>query len=412
MFSSQFYENPDKQSLLKHFLGCDVQNLPTPSFLVDRAKFSANSAKMLEGASRLHAEFRCHVKTHKALEGVRLQLGTGPLKTDKIVVSTLAEAWSLIPLVEEGILKDVLFGVPVIQLRIPELAAFSEKVKLNLMVDHAAQIEALRGYSLQHGTKWNIFVKIDLGTGRAGMGNTSAQLSSLLATLLGPECSKYISLTGFYCHAGHSYGSKSGNEAKTILLEEIRHANAAAVSALKIRPGLKLHLSVGATPTAHISQQITIEEIEKEIGNKLLGTLELHAGNYPCCDLQQVATGLVDEENVSVSLLAEIVSEYPGRGNPPGEQLINAGVVALSRELGPFPGFGKVVSKYGNWVVGKLSQEHGILTALDDTCKFIPYGTKVKILPQHSCITAANHGWYFVVEDGKVVDVWVPTKLW
>lgn len=58
-----------------------------------------------------------------------------------------------------------------------------------------------------------------------------------------------------------------------------------------------------------------------------------------------------------------------------------------------------------------VSQEHVILAAQGDCC-FMPYGTMVKILLQHACITASAHVWCFIIKDNFVVDVWVPAELW
>lgn len=416
MFPSQYYVPPDAAALRKAYLGKAVAELPTPSVVIDRRKFQANSARMLQSAASLGVEFRCHVKTHKTLQGVEVQLGhgTGAPTTNKIIVSTLAEAWFLLPLVEKGLIADMLFGLPVARLRFSELQALSEKIpQLRLMVDSVAQANALAEYAKEHKVNWSVFIKVDMGYARAGVPYDSDLLQELVGVVVGEE---HLSLYGFYCHAGNSYGASGAGDARKFFLEEVRHANAAVKVALARHPKLMLQISVGATPTAHVSQKVdSVALIEADLGEPLLGTLEVHAGNYPCCDLQQVATGLVLKDDVSLFLLAEVLTEYPGRhGKVPGEQLINAGAIALSRETGPLPGHGVVVrpAEYGDWFVGKVSQEHGILYPNSADCKFIPYGTKVLVVPQHACITACAHAWYFVVEDDTVVDIWVAAKLW
>lgn len=422
MFPSTFIAHPDKQALLAAYKGKRVEELPTPSFLIDKTIFTDNCERMLANAKAIGADFRAHIKTHKTLEGTALQLGSGELTTDKIVVSTLAEAWGIMPLVEQGKIKEIHFSLPVLKSRLGELADLASKVpKLLLMLDSADQLDVLAEFSKNHpGTKvWNVFVKINMGTNRAGLVNGSAALENLLRKLFSDaSVAEFVQIYGFYCHAGHSYGADSIDPAKQFLLDEIKHANTAASFAIEMNPDLagKLQISVGATPTAHSSSVLTEKDIESTIGGKLLGNLELHARCYPCCDLQQVSTHMVSLEDVSVSVLAEVVSTYPGRGGKePGEQLINAGVIALAREFGPLPGHGRIVEPkgYENWIVGRLSQEHGILVPLEEKAtEFIPLGTKVRVVPQHACITAAAYQWHFVVEDGVVVDVWVPYKYW
>ncbi len=42
----------------------------------------------------------------------------------------------------------------------------------------------------------------------------------------------------------------------------------------------------------------------------------------------------------------------------------------------------------------------------------LPLGTLLKIIPNHSCLTAACHRLYFVVRGDEVVDVWRPCHGW
>lgn len=116
--------------------------------------------------------------------------------------------------------------------------------------------------------------------------------------------------------------------------------------------------------------------------------------------------------------MAEVCSVYPERN----EALVNAGVLSLSREKSAHPGFGAVASKPG-WAILRLSQEHGIIGALDkEKCSKELYqmventfkvGEKVFLFCQHACITAAGYPAYYVVDERDiVVDVWKPWKYW
>jgi D-serine deaminase-like pyridoxal phosphate-dependent protein len=138
-----------------------------------------------------------------------------------------------------------------------------------------------------------------------------------------------------------------------------------------------------------------------------------HPGCYPANDLQQLSTGSILEDDLAVKVVAEVCSIYPDRN----EALINAGVLALSRETShAFPGYGNVVGQ--KWTVGRLSQEHGILVAPDGDASakvedYFHIGQKVLLNIQHVCITVSGHGWYFVVnDDGIVGDVWFPWRGW
>lgn len=414
-YPAKFTPFADKQKLVDAFVGKKKADLSTPALIVDRSIFTANAEKMLAASNKLGINFRAHVKTHKTLEGTKLQLGSKDVKTDRIVVSTLGEAWGLVPLMEEGLIKDVLFSLPVVKSRLSELVDLSTRVEnLRLMLDNYKQIETLVEFSktTNYSKKWSIFVKINMGTNRAGILNTDEELDKIIEAA--HKHSDYISLYGFYCHAGHAYSSCNCDQAQNYLIDEINHGNIACQKALAKIPQLKdLVISVGSTPTAHTADWLEVSKI-----SSLAGNLELHAGNYPFCDLQQVGTGCAKIENVSCRILADVISSYPGRGSKqPGEELINAGVIALARESGPIPGYGRVYSPagYENWIVGRLSQEHGILTPLDEKVEteLIPVDTRVEIIPQHSCIAAAGFPWYYIFDgDDTVVDIWIPYRGW
>jgi D-serine deaminase-like pyridoxal phosphate-dependent protein len=65
--------------------------------------------------------------------------------------------------------------------------------------------------------------------------------------------------------------------------------------------------------------------------------------------------------------------------------------------------------------VESTNQEHGIVTARTGGIDFGRFrvGSRVKILPNHACATAAAHGRYFVTDGTeRVVDVWERVNGW
>lgn len=400
------YPRVDIQALKNEYVGKTLQDIPTPAFVVDRSVMRDNCNKMLQRAKSMNASFRAHVKTHKSDSGVLLQLGSEG-DCNSVVVSTLMEAWKLKPFYESGKIIDILYGLPVVKSRIWELEELSTIVPtVRLMIDNADQIKVLEEAS---NKCWSIFVKINMGTDRAGIHVRDGKLVDIINKIIK---SKTLKLHGFYCHAGHSYSSKSEQEALNFLYQEIAAANEAAIIAKSIDSSLDLTISVGSTPTSHSSNLIDVSKLQK-----LSAHLELHAGNYPFCDLQQMATQCISKENVSCRVLTEVVSCYKDRGDdPPGEVLINAGVIALAREPGPLPGWGQVATnRYQNWIVGRISQEHGILVPLHNSLipPFPPIGQRLEVIPQHSCITANAYPWYYITDGSDlVVDVWATWRGW
>lgn len=133
-------------------------------------------------------------------------------------------------------------------------------------------------------------------------------------------------------------------------------------------------------------------------------------------DCQQMATSLVPPENVALSVLATVVSLYPHRS----EAMCDAGALAMSKDTGPWAGFGRVVwpeEAASGWDLGRVSQEHGTLVhrpGVTESASDLQVGQVVRIAPQHACLTCAAYPWFYVVDDGgdTVADVWVPWKGW
>ncbi|CAO1612606.1 unnamed protein product [Parajaminaea phylloscopi] len=511
---------PSKRELRDRFVGKDLSHLRTPAAIVDVAKVERNCVRMLDLASQWGVPFRAHVKTHKTLEGsIRMLAPRQGLTTSRAIAATMPEAWGLL---EESTavdardvesmksaLDDVLYSLPAPLDKIQELAEYrtalrkfskrGDAAQLRFMVDNAAQVQALQAYAAQHSeSPFSVFVKVESGNRRAGVHPSSQTLVKLLETIR-DHC-PLVSVFGFYTHAGNSYGSRSVDEAEVRLTEEIEAADKAGVVAQSVllsgnatdasRHTQPFVLSVGSTPTAHAAHQFVATK--KALASLKGGQVELHAGNYPFLDLQQVATRAVPGEqgtttccsdehpqhrgtamsNVGFSILSTVIAEYPGRasneasgvagdgawaadgkGRHGDEAMCDAGGIALSRDVGPFGGLGHVVEPRDlrGWEINRTSQEHGLLSlragdphrwasewtldgdaakgdaAKGDAAKDaadavyprrLNLGERIRIVPQHSCLTAAQHALYYVVDSrdesgGTVVtDVWVPWKFW
>ena len=139
----------------------------------------------------------------------------------------------------------------------------------------------------------------------------------------------------------------------------------------------------------------------------LNGVTEVRPGNYALYDLDQVSLGSCEISDCAATVLTSVIS-----ANKHGGSVIDAGALALSKDLGRAdpgaPSYGRVFSDYENGGldstrVTSLSQEHGIV---DES---FPIGQRLRILPNHSCLTVAQFDEFVVVRGEKVVDRW---KIW
>jgi len=439
--------------------------LRTPALVIDRARFASNCARVTKNAEEWGAVLRAHLKTHKTAEGSRYQLVNDGGRSDRVIVSTLMEAWEVMRsgLVTEGVVKDLLYGLPVAGNKIADLALLRKEMEahggtLRLFVDHPEQIHFLEAFNKvevaagREAKRWSVFVKINGGQNRAGIPpDPIPAFREFLSVLF---TSPAVSLFGFYSHAGNSYFATNLPDCEAILggeVDVVQRAARIALDLLKDQPSLASSaatgidpngaggtgwvLSVGSTPAAHSASA----DFKARVAQVLLGSLELHAGNYPLLDVQQLYTTLVGEQNIAQRVLGTVVSYYPARG-PDGldEAMCDIGALGVSKDTGKTPGFGEIVGVVGasperraevkgQWRLGRISQEHGVLTELPAAGNAerekgkLKIGDVIEVVGQHACLICAGYPWYYIVDSSerapgdleeKVADVWVPWKGW
>ena len=136
---------------------------------------------------------------------------------------------------------------------------------------------------------------------------------------------------------------------------------------------------------------------------------EVRPGNYVYFDATQAALRSCRLEDVAVSVLTTVVGSYPDRGT----LVVDAGALALSKDLGVNGDsrYGIVCDEHLRPLPMKLisvSQEHGKI----ETSAHLPVGTRLRIVPNHSCLTAAMFDVYHVIDGERVVAGWRPVRGW
>ena len=141
-----------------------VEDLGTPAALVDLDVVERNAARMSERASRLGVRLRPHVKTHKTIEAARLQVRG---QFGGITVSTLAEA----AFFAAGGFRDITYAVPIAPAKLEAAAQLSRRVdRLGVLLDDPGVADAVETCVCENGTRLSVFLKVDSGGRRAGVG--------------------------------------------------------------------------------------------------------------------------------------------------------------------------------------------------------------------------------------------------
>jgi D-serine deaminase-like pyridoxal phosphate-dependent protein len=354
-----------------------LDDLPTPCLVLDLGILKRNLAHMQAAIARHPGVvLRPHMKTAKSLKVAELAApGFGP-----ITVSTLAEAQYFF----DGGWRDQIYAVGITPQKLDQAAALGLKV-ITDDADAAAAIAA-------HPGDIRALVEIDVGEGRGGVAPDEALA---LARILGPR------LAGIFTHAGHSYAGRSEEDMRRIAEQE-RSGAAHAAQALR-DAGIAVDMvSLGSSPTALYAQS-------------LAGITEVRAGVYMFGDLFQAQLGTHGLDDIAMTVLASVIGRKPARG----AVLLDAGGLAMSKDRSTAAapvdyGFGLMLdldgaASFGQAILTRTHQEHGEVSPAPN----LPIGARVRVAPNHTCMTAAAHPCYHVVDGGReVIAVWDRVNGW
>ena len=377
----------------------NLDQLPTPSLILDLDVLDANIRRMAEGAQKLGVKLRPHFKTSRSLEVARLQEEAGCFG---FTVSNLRE---LRVLAESG-RRDITWAYPIIPSRVPEIAELClefPETRIGLVVDSDFALDALlEGLvpkvdgKLAH--RLPLWLKVDCGYHRVGV-DPEAESSYELAARLGSADG--MELRGILSHSGHSYNRPGHDHALAVAYEE-RDVMAVFAARLRARGIDVPEVSIGSTPA--------MSALIRESGAHLEGVTEMRPGNYVFYDRSQVAIGSCDVTDCAVTVWSSVVSCSPGTGigagaGARGHSVIDAGALSLSKDAGPSwldpPTYGDILRSDGtldpNLRVVSLSQEHGILSGP------LPVGERVRIVANHSCLTVPRFREYVAVRGDRIV---------
>ncbi len=354
-----------------------LDDLPTPCLVLDLGILKRNLAHMQAAIARHPGVvLRPHMKTAKSLKVAELAApGFGP-----ITVSTLAEAQYFF----DGGWRDQIYAVGITPQKLDQAAALGLKV-ITDDADAAAAIAA-------HPGDIRALVEIDVGEGRGGVAPDEALA---LARILGPR------LAGIFTHAGHSYAGRSEEDMRRIAEQE-RSGAAHAAQALR-DAGIAVDMvSLGSSPTALYAQS-------------LAGITEVRAGVYMFGDLFQAQLGTHGLDDIAMTVLASVIGRKPARG----AVLLDAGGLAMSKDRSTAAapvdyGFGLMLdldgaASFGQAILTRTHQEHGEVSPAPN----LPIGARVRVAPNHTCMTAAAHPCYHLVDGGReVIAVWDRVNGW
>jgi len=347
-----------------------------------------NVKRLKERLTNLGVTLRPHLKTAKSVDVARRVMvsDAGPA-----TVSTLQEAEQF----SAAGVQDLIYAVGIAPAKLNRVLALrAAGIDIAVILDTIEQARAVTAASRANGTRIPALIEIDCDGHRSGVApDDSARLLEIGRELHGNGAE----LRGVLTHAGGSYTAQ-GSKALEQCAEQERAGAVGAATVLR-EAGMSCPVvSVGSTPTAHFSRDLS-------------GVTEVRAGVFVFFDLFMAGIGVCTIDDIAVSVLATVIGHQPAKG----WILIDAGWMAMSKDLGTVKqkvnqGYGIVCDVHGNpyadLLMSDANQEHGIITVRpgsNSVLPELPIGTRVRILPNHACATAAQHRSYQVVRGSSDV---------
>lgn len=364
-----------------------VLDLETPHILLDQDRLQSNIQLIQDIGNTRGVNVRPHIKTHKCLELARQQIDAGA------VGITSSKADEALVFINNGI-RSVTVAYPlVVDAKLDRLiaAARTNDTDLRLIVDSAAGVDAIAKVAGRHEKDISIFLKIDVGLHRCGLTEDDPGLVGLVQRILGAPNLNFV---GLLSHAGHTYGADDADAARKIAREECEIM-------MRVRKKLESNgievseVSVGSTPGTLASDSYD-------------GITEIRPGNYVFMDRMPLRLKVIEINQIALSVLATVVSKNSDYF------IIDSGSKTLSSDQGAhgmpgMEGFGlaypadRFEDANCEMIVTRLSEEHGVVIRGDFDLEI---GSKVRVVPNHSCVVANLLDTYAVLKGGEIIDQW------
>ena len=323
-----------------------VNDLETPSVLINLDRMENNIRRMQDRCNELGIAFRPHIKTHKLPRIAEMQLDAGAIG---ITCQKVSEAEAMVAGSDR--LNDVLITYNILgDDKLHALVALARKVKLAVVADNATVIDGLSAAFAAAGTTLSVFVECNTGADRCGVGSPheAAELAGRIHAAPGLH---FAGLMTYPPVGGAAKVQAFMTEAKALI-----ETKGIAVPAI----------TSGGSPDmmlAHLAPVAT----------------EFRPGTYVYNDRSMVRAGECTRADLAMHILATVVSR-------PAEDraVLDAGSKTLTSDLLGFSDYGEI-DGFEDARIVSLSEEHAVVDL--SACAERPeVGDRVHVIPNHACV--------------------------
>lgn len=358
-----------------------LDEVPTPSLVIDLARMERNIARFHERIASLGKPLRSHIKTHKVPAIAEQQLAAGSCG---IAAAKPSEA---APFHAAGI-DDIVIAFPSVgRDKWEHIATFARDARVTCNVDSVLEAEGLSDAARRHGVSIAVQIEVDTGFERVGIPAADiddvADFARVIRGLPGLTLS---GITTFRGKLGPRLQAMTNEEAGIDEGEQL----VAVADALRAR-GLPIDaVTAGGTVTAPGAAHVE-------------GITEVRAGTYVFHDAMMVAAGVARPDDVAATVLTTVVST-----RRPGWATIDGGTKTFSGDRGMVGGAtsdGAVAEAVDlDAAVTRTTEEHGMVRLGAGVS--VEVGDRLRFVPYHVCTTVNLSNELVAVRDGVVEHVW------
>jgi D-serine deaminase-like pyridoxal phosphate-dependent protein len=358
-----------------------LDQITSPTLLIDEKITRANLSRMSEKAKRHGKELVPHWKTAQSHEignwakeyGIR-QITVSSIKMAEYLSG---QGWGNIHIAFPFNIRET-----------QKLDQLAEKQSLSVQI-----VNPITALHLAENLNQSVgfFIEIDAGYGRTGV--HVSDFGTIEDILRASKKSDKLDFKGFYLHPGHTYYTP---DKALIYNQSLKALHMLQLKYLSEFPDLVTR--IGDTPGCAVMEDFG--EVD-----------QLGPGNFVFFDLMQAELGSCNKYDIAVCLAVPVVDINRSRK----EILIHGGGVHLAKDVlvdsEGHKNFGEVVRLHEKgWEIlpegsylKSISQEHGVIKASDSLLHSVQIGDLLGILPVHSCMTADCMGAYLSL-NGKWID--------
>ena len=376
-----------------------IDQLDTPDLILDKTRLIRNIDAMTIRAKELGVDLRPHLKTAKSADVARLAVKGN---AGGITVATLSEAEYFF---KNGFV-DITYAACIIPTRLDRAAALIAKgAELKLITDNIDVAKAITNYKPPKNVHFKIMAEIDCGEHRTGISHDSPELIEIANIL---TTSPTTELEGVLTHAGHSYACRTKEDIANVAEDE-RFAVVNAAEKLRENGYTCQTVSTGSTPCVVFARN-------------LAGVTEVRPGVNMFGDMFHAGLGTRKIDEIAVTVLASVIAHRKSDN----QLYVDAGGLALSKDRATQTfdgiadcGYGRICNAntaepISDLFVHSVHQEHGLIVSKDPLpFNSLPVGSKVRIMPNHVCMTAAAYNAYKVIDgENEIIDTWGRCNGW